>query len=244
MRDTLFDEHGAPVLFLHSYAFLPCEPIAFETEHLDWYRPSEIAELQANMRFDFKTQIDELFRRVSPGSVALGDVLQYLQRNELILFRSATDADNTQMPLAQMHPKDQINGFWAVITKRIQSRSLSSLCRAVALFNHVLAGLLSGTTGKAWAAIETAEEFAPTVVSAAGELFYRPEAKSYRDQVLSEGGVDIQDLREDLERLEDVMRRSGWSFSAGHRERLLSLANLVRDYLVYKNEEADRGCSI
>jgi hypothetical protein len=243
MGNRLFDDPRAPVLFLHSYASLPSESIPFESEHLDWYRPSEITDLQANMRFDFKTQINELFRRVSPSSVALGDVLQYLQRNELNLFRAATDADNNQMPLAQMHPKDQIKGFWAVITKRTNSRSLSSLYRAVGLFNHVLAGILSGTKGEAWAVIKTAEEFAPTMVSAAEELLYRLEAKSDRDTIRSEEEVDIQDLRENLECLRHVIRRSDWSLSADHLERFLSLADLVRDSLVRKNE-ADLGCSI
>ncbi len=82
------------------------------------------------------------------------------------------------------------------------------------------------------------------MVTAAEELLYRPEANGYRGQILSESGVDIQDLREDLERLQDVIRHSGWSLSADHLERFLSLANLVRDYLVYGKEEADQGRSI
>ena len=159
MTNMPLKDHEAPILFLHTYALLPTELIPFEAEHLDWYRPSEITELQWNMRSDFKTQINQLFRRVSVGSVTFGDPLRYLQPRELSLFREATDAELNQTPLAQMHPKDQIKGFWAVITKRTNSRSLSSLCRAVDLFNHVVAGILSGTNGEAWAVLKTLEEF-------------------------------------------------------------------------------------
>lgn len=239
MGNAFFEGDRAPVLFLHTYASLPSEPIPFESEHLEWYRPCEITELQANMRFDFRNQINELFRRVRPGSAALGDVLQYLQRNELNLFRVVTDADNNQMPLAQMHPRDQVKGFWAVITKRTNSRSLSSLYRAVDLFNHVLAGILSGTKGEAGAVIKTVEEFAPTIMTAAEDLLWRPEATNNRGTILSGDEVSIQELREDLKCLRHVIRRSGWSSSADRLERFLSLADLVRDHVLRKNEAAD-----
>jgi hypothetical protein len=220
---------------------LPSEPIAFETEHLDWYRPSEITELQANMRFDFKSQINELFRRVNPCAVVFREALEFLQTRELTLFRAATDADRNQMPLAQMHPKDQIMGFWAVITQRTNSRSLRSLCRAVDLFNHVVAGILSGTEGEAWAVIKTAEDFAPAVVSTAEELLYQRVVKGDRGSILAEDGARIQDLREDVECLRHVIRRSGWSSSTDHLERFLSLADMIRDNLARHNDEKHLG---
>jgi hypothetical protein len=238
MNNMPFKNHEAPILFLHSYALLSTEGIPFEAEHLDWFRPSEITELQLNMRSDFKTQINELFRRVSVGSVTFDDALRYLHPRELSLFREATDAERNQMPLAQMHPKDQIKGFWAVITKRTNSRSLSSLCRAVDLFNHVASGILSGTKGEAWAVLKTVEEFAPAVISAAEELVYRPEAKGEPGQILHEDGTRIQNLRVDLECLRPVMKRPGWSFSTDHLDRFLSLGDLIRDYLVLKNQPA------
>ena len=238
MNDMPFDNPGAPILFLHSYALLPTELIPFEAEHLEWFRPSEIIELQLNMRSDFKAQINELFRRVSVGSVTFDDALRYLHPRELRLFREATEADRSQVPLDQMHPKDQIKGFWAVITKRTNSRSVSSLCRAVDIFNHVVAGILSGTKGEAWAVLKTAEDFAPAVISAAEELVYRPEAKGEPGRILHEDGIRIQNLRVDLECLCPVMRRSGWSSSTDHLDRLLSLGDLIRDYLVLKNHPA------
>lgn len=230
------DNDKAPILFLHRYASLACALRRFETEHLDWYRPSEITELQWNMRSDFKTQIDELFRRVSARSVTFGDPYQYLQPRELSLFREATDADRNQMPLAQMHPKDQLEGFWAVINKRTNSRSFSSLCRAVELFNHVMTGILSGTQGEAWALLKTVEDFAPTLISVAEELLYRPEAKGEPGRLLHEDGSRIQNLRVNLESLRPVIERRGW-LSADDLERCLSLGDLIRDYLDIKNLE-------
>lgn len=233
--------HELPILFFHSYASWPSEMDPFETEHLDWYRPSEITELQWNMRSDFKAQIDELFRRVSARSVAFVDTLKYLQSRELKLFREATDADRNQTPLAQMLPKYQIQGFWAVIAKLTSSRSFSSLHRAAELFNHVVAGILSGTKGEARAMLKTVEDFAPAVVSAAEELLYRPAVKGEPGRILHADVTRIQDLRVTLECLSLVMRRSGWSSATDNLERLLSLGDLIRDYLDLKNRQAGSG---
>jgi len=131
-----------------------------------------------------------------------------------------------------------------VITKLTSSRSLSSLYRAVELFNFVIAEILAGTNGEAWAVLKTAEEFGSAILAAAEELLYRPETKGEPGRVLHEDMTRIQKFRVELGCLSREIAQPSWSLSTSNVERFVSLAGLIQEYLDLNNSRAGSGAAL
>lgn len=159
-----------------------------------------------------------------------GNPEEFTTADELLLFRAALPKSEQQLPLDEIHPLDQLEGYRAVILSRVANGDWATLQSAVYRFNWLIEAAIEGVDdrdARSYIEIKTEKDFAPSFLESLLALIDRLQEPRRRYDNYSEFiGEKFQPLKPLLEILRPSVTHPAWP----HSDLALGRFLLIVDY--------------
>jgi len=228
------------VIFVYAYHNLPG---ISDGEWVEYYKPERFQRLREDLKSHIEHQLDLFPESYDYEGYFLaaeyGNPEDSITDDELPVFRSALAPEDQQTPLRDLHPTDVLQGFRAVMLKRI-SGDLADARTAVELFNWVMECAIEAVDSRnprSYIRVETAKEFGPWFIDSILESIESLQQTWRHDPYEKFIGEKFEPLKPLLDMLKPIVHSGAWPYNDLSLGRLV----LIVDYFKKVVEEGWRS---
>jgi hypothetical protein len=239
METEVTNHSGAPGrwIFVEAYYNLPG---IWESEWVEYYPATNLDRLRSELKSHIEHQLD-LFSESEYedhfSAAEYGNPEEFITADELPLFRAALPKSGQQLPLDELHPRDQLKGYRAVLLNRVANGDWAALQSAVYRFNWLIEAAIEGVDdrdARSYIEIKTEKDFAPSFIGSLLASIDRLQEPRRRYDHYSEFiGERFQPLKPLLEILRPSVSHPAWPSSDLALGRFL----LIVDYFKVVSDE-------
>jgi hypothetical protein len=204
---------ATPLLFVYAYHNLPG---ISDGEWLAYYNPRSLKRLRGDLRGYVQHQLN-LFSKCFDFEDAFSQAeyveIESIGEDEVVVFRSALRLQVRDVPLDELHPRDQLNGLRAVVLLRIDEGNLDGIRSGLDLFDNIMESGIptdDARNPRSYIWLKAASEFAPwfidSLLESIASLKQQWGVDSYRRFV----GERFEPLKPLLDKLDPIVHREGW----------------------------------
>ena len=217
------------VLFVYAYHNLPG---ISDGSWVEYYAPARLEELRQALKSHIEHQLDlfsESYDYEEYFSIAeYGNPRDSISDDELSTFQSALASEDRQTPLHELHPRDVLWGFRAVILKRIAG-DLTEVRWAIELFNDIMESAIEAVdnhNARSYVRLQTAREFGPWFIEYLLEAVKALQQTRRQDSYHLFIAEKFSHLKPILDILHPVIHSTAWP----HSDLSLGQFLLIVDY--------------